>query len=123
METLFGSKNLDFSDFEGTAHAFDTYKPTNSHSTTTLSPTTPTTPYSPNTLSYPPTILSSCPTFALTNTTLPKGSKGQRLQLFFELVDLNKTAKENLTIMADKGLDISLRTYRNYMQFLGLTTS
>lgn len=123
METHFGSKNVVFSDFEGTAHAFDTYKPTISHSTTTLSPTTPTTPYSPNTLSYPPTILSSCPTFALTNTTLPKGSKGQRLQLFFELVDLNKTAKENLTIMADKGLDISLRTYRNYMQFLGLTTS
>ena len=123
METHFGSKNLDFSDFEGTAHAFDTYKPTISHSTTTLSPTTPTTPYSPNTLSYLPTILSSCPTFALTNTTLLKGSKGQRQQLFFELVDLNKTAKENLTIMADKGLDISLRTYRNYMQFWGLTTS
>jgi hypothetical protein len=40
-----------------------------------------------------------------------------------ELVDLNKTAKENLTIMADNGLEISLRTYRNYMQFLGLTTS
>lgn len=117
METHFGTKNLVFSDFEGAACAIDTTNPTISHSTTTLSPTTPTTPYSPDTPSYPTTILSSCPTIAHPNTTLPKGSKGQRLQLFIELVDLNKTAKENLTIMSERGLDISLRTYRTYMQF------
>lgn len=117
METHFGTKNLFFSDFEGAACAIDTTNPTISHSTTTLSPTTPTTPYSPDTPSYPTTILSSCPTIAHPNTTLPKGSKGQRLQLFIELVDLNKTAKENLTIMSERGLDISLRTYRTYMQF------
>ena len=117
METHFGTKNLVLSDFEGAACAIDTTNPTISHSTTTLSPTTPTTPYSPDTPSYPTTILSSCPTIAHPNTTLPKGSKGQRLQLFIELVDLNKTAKENLTIMSERGLDISLRTYRTYMQF------
>ena len=117
METHFGTKNLVFSDFEGAACAIDTTNPTISHSTTTLSPTTPTTPYSPDTPSYPTTILSSCPTIAHPNTTLPKGSKGQRLQLFIELVDLNKTAKENLTIMSERGLDISLHTYRTYMQF------
>ncbi len=116
LETHFGSKKLVFSDFQGVKPTIDTSNP----SISTLSPSTPYPPYTP---SYPPTILSSCPTFALPNTTLPKGSKGQRLQLFMELVDLNKTAKENLTIMADNGLDISLRTYRNYMQFLGLTTS
>ena len=116
LETHFGSKKTVFSDFQGVKPTIDTSNP----SISTLSPSTPYPPYTP---SYPPTILSSCPTFALPNTTLPKGSKGQRLQLFMELVDLNKTAKENLTIMADNGLDISLRTYRNYMQFLGLTTS
>lgn len=123
METHFGTKNLVFSDFEGAACAIDTTNTTISHSTTTLSPTTPTTPYSPDTPSYPTTILSSCPTIAHPNTTLPKGSKGQRLQLFIELVDLNKTAKENLTIMSERGLDISLRTYRTYMQFWRLTTN
>lgn len=123
METHFGTKNLVFTDFEGAACAIDTTNTTISHSTTTLSPTTPTTPYSPDTPSYPTTILSSCPTIAHPNTTLPKGSKGQRLQLFIELVDLNKTAKENLTIMSERGLDISLRTYRTYMQFWRLTTN
>ena len=117
MEAHFGSKNVVFSNFEGGERAVNHSNPSILYSTTPSS-TSPSTPYTPL---YPPTILSSCPTFALPNTTLPKGSKGQRLQLFIELVDPNKTAKENLTIMADKGLDISLRTFRSYMQLLGLT--
>ena len=121
METHFDSKNAVFSDLKGVERADNHSNPPFSHSTTVLSPTAPSTPYPPYTPYYPSTILSICPTFALPNTTLLKGSKGQRLQLFIKLVDPNKTAKENLTLMADKGLDISLRTYRNYMQFLGLT--
>lgn len=108
LETHFGSKNVVFSNFEGGAPTF--------------SSTTPSTSYSPNPPSYPLTILSSCPTFTHSDTSFPKGSKGQRLQLFIELVDLNKTAKENMTIMADNGLDICMRTYRNYMHELGLST-
>lgn len=121
METHLGSKNSVISDSEGGTRVKSPSNPSISHSTTSLSPTSPSTPYSPYTPLYPTTILSSCPTFAHPTTTLPKSSKIQRLQLFIELVDLNKTAKENLTIMADNGLDISLRTYRNYMRELKLS--
>lgn len=125
LVTHFGSKNAFFPDSDGVDSAFDTSIPSISQSTTTFSSTTtsaPSTSSPPYTPIYPPTILSSCPTFALPNITLPRGSKGQRLQLFSELLDPNKTAKENLTIMAGHGLDISLRTYRNYIHELGLTT-
>lgn len=123
LEAHFDSKNAVFPIFDGGEHAVNHSNLSISHSTSLFSPTPPSTPYPSNTPLYPLTILSSCPTFAHPNTTLPKGSKGQRLQLFIELVDPNKTANENLAIMVDNGLNISLRTYRNYMQFLGLTTS
>ena len=53
-------------------------------------------------------------------TSPTKEGKEYRLQQFVSLVDLNKTAKENITFMASQGLVISMRTYRNYMSNLHL---